>query len=1129
MRKPGGKFGRFTLVELLQHEWDIAELWHATSQPVGSPVALKIFLAQTGLALGTLSFRDREFRALNGLRHPCIPDLLDEGAVGDFDYLAFAVFKGQSLRKLLEERGRLNLEESLKILNDILSGLAYIHGKGVVHRDLKPNNIYVNESSRATLTDFSLAKIEAVADSPASLSVASSPVTQTGAILGTPGYMAPEQWMGEREEDARTDLYAVGLLIYEMLTGDEPFKAKTFTEYARAHISSEPPSLLNARPDLPAELEGIYRRLLAKKKTERFQSAAEVIQVLEKLPPRESASRAAISASAPQASVGVTQSLSTSAMQGGVREESRIFCLHCGTSYPAGTRFCGKCGSTFKTVEAQSSAVESVPVINCNSCREENAAGNVYCENCGSVLSPSGKTAPLVAFEVIAPDQDAVPTAPNEKISDVPITVVEEVEGRSGDLDAINTMMVFGDEPPQVNEPVPQAAGAYLPAPPTVPQPTDLAPSTISPNAARVSTRIPVFGDETLLSDRYLIKKHLGQGGTSNIYLVLDTQSYLQEEMAVKVSNFYEKPERLEQQLKSHFKEWKILSDTEPNHVVRLFSVQRIQAEDVDTVGIFMEYMAGGSLHRKIATEWKGCPRKSEQFAELMRLLLQACHAVHRLHQKKLLHRDIKPANLLVDATGARCKLSDFDLVMRNENREESSRWRGGTAPFMAPECFEGRYSVASDVFALGVSFYFLLSGKLPFGSEPFIERSAPPDLTELNPLVVPEFKQIVMRCLESKAEHRPQSVSDLLDDLAHIGLTSEESNTAPVNLARLLMKNLGAEDKAFLASSLEQQGFRSFRKEAEHRLADLIQEYCYIASPYDVLADNCTTRQLADLAKDLYLEKRTTTAREDLIADILEAVGFLPGPRQIPGVETTQSFLEGQLLELAHVTTSDECSGMVHSGLSAVERTVDLLVRFFGQLFYSSGFNAFLSTQADGKPWNRLTFGQKVKALRALCTRPPALPLLDRVGQAFEWPIIPPAVFDGLDELVKNRNRLAHQIERGTFNDSQRFGRQVLTAAVEVIADLARNEFIKLFRVVQIISRQDDIYGRHFYLGRDDRGHSERIFTPLPLEVGKLYLFYPLTNPVRINPLIFPYETPRHEETRARMKDEGGRMKANL
>lgn len=1121
MRKPGDKFGKFTLVGLLQHEWDIAELWQATSEPLGPPIALKIFFAQTGLALGTLSFRDREFRALNGLAHPCIPNLLEDGTVDGLDYLAFTIFGGKSLRDVLRARGRLGSAESLAILKDVLSGLEYIHGKGVIHRDLKPNNIYVSESGHATLTDFSLAKIEAVADSAFS----SSETTQAGAILGTPSYMAPEQWMGDREEDARTDLYAVGLLIYEMLTGGESFTARSFAEYARAHLYSEPPSLLAARPDVPPDLDKIYRRLLAKKKEERYESAAEVKQLLGSLTPRGTAPPAAIGGSAPQAFVNEPPGGLRAAATMSQRAGPQIRCELCGTSYSAGTKFCGRCGGRVKPDKAQDAESDGALVIICQSCREENPAGKVFCYNCGSVLAPTVESAPPPAISDITAEIGDAPTAPDEQVEQPDVTSTAPLDEESYDPEVINTRRVFGDDSPPKTEPLPDV-GTESGPPSNLSAPQGAQPPTIGASTARVSTLIREFENGTMLSGRYLIKEHLGRGGTSNIYLVVDTKSYLLEEMAVKVYNYNENPDRLEQQLKSDFKEWKRLSDTEQNHVVRLFNVQRIQAEDVDTAGIFMEYMAGGSLQRKIAAEWKGYPRKSEQFAELMRLLLQACHAVHRLHQKKLLHRDIKPANFLIDASGLQCKLSDFDLVMRNEKNEIVSRLRSGTPPFMAPECFEGRYSIASDIFALGVTFYFLLSGKLPYGSNQADgsnladERPAPLDLTELNPLVVPEFKQIVMRCLQPKAEHRPQSVSDLLDDLAHIGLTSEESNAAPVNLARLLMNNLSAEDKAYLVTSLEQQGFRSFRKEAEHRLADLIQEYCYIASPYDVLADNCTTRQLADLAKDLSLDRGAGVGREDLIADILNAVGFLPGPLQIPGVETTQSFLEGQLLEIAHATTSDECSGMVHSGLSAVERTVDLLVRFFGPLFYGSGSNAFLSKQADGKPPDRMTFGQKVKALRELCARPPTLPLLDRVSHAFVWPIIPPALFGRLDELVKSRNRLAHQIERGTFNDSQRFGRQVLTAAVEVVVDLGLNPYIKLFRVVQIISRQDDIYGRHFYLGRDDRGHSERIFTPLPLDVGKLYLFYPLTNPVRINPLIFPYDTPKQEEAKAAQKN---------
>jgi hypothetical protein len=346
------------------------------------------------------------------------------------------------------------------------------------------------------------------------------------------------------------------------------------------------------------------------------------------------------------------------------------------------------------------------------------------------------------------------------------------------------------------------------------------------------------------------------------------------------------------------------------------------------------------------------------------------------------------------------------------------------------------------------------------------------------------------------------------MEDLVRLGLTDEEANIAPLNLARLLLTHLEEEDLSYLVQSLEKSGFRSIRAHTHQQRADLIEEYCYTAPPNEVLAQNCTGRQLAVLAGAVGVDDSEASSREEIISAILEAVGFLPGPRQVPGIESTLGYLQDQLMELANATTSDECLGMIHSGLAAVERTVGLLARFYGQLVYGSGVGAFLSRCANGKPADRMTLGEKVLALRTLCLKQPEFPLTDRVREAFKWPIITRHVFERLDSLVKDRNRLAHMSDTGGFHWAQRFGRKVLSTAVEVLRELAENQYAP--RVVQIVSRQDDIYGRHFYLGKDDRGHHERIFTPLPMEVGQLYLFYPLTNPARINPLIFRYELTR-------------------
>jgi hypothetical protein len=407
-------------------------------------------------------------------------------------------------------------------------------------------------------------------------------------------------------------------------------------------------------------------------------------------------------------------------------------------------------------------------------------------------------------------------------------------------------------------------------------------------------------------------------------------------------------------------------------------------------------------------------------------------------------------------------------------------------------------------VFALGATLYRLLCG-FPAHERGDLMRDVPRHPSEVNPIVPPELGHIALRCLEPNPAQRPPSVTDLRHDLIRLGLTGDGANVAPLNLARILLSHLGKEDIEYLAQSLEKRGFRSSSDVPDRRRTDLVEEYCYTATPHEVLAQNCTGRQLATLAQALGCPGDPGGGREELISEILGALGFLAGPRHVPGVETTRAFLEGQTLDAANATTSDECIGLVHSGLAAVERFVDVLVRFYGQMLYGSGFGAFVSRTARGKPADRLTFGEKVHALRELTSSAPSVPVEDRVRQVFRWPLIDAEVLAMLGRLVSERNRLAHRPDMATFHEAQRFSRTVLLVAGEVLERLAQNPYLP--RTVQIVARQDDVYGRHFYLGRDDRDHPERIFTPLPLQVGQLYLFYPLTNPARVNPLIFPYE----------------------
>lgn len=601
----------------------------------------------------------------------------------------------------------------------------------------------------------------------------------------------------------------------------------------------------------------------------------------------------------------------------------------------------------------------------------------------------------------------------------------------------------------------------------------------------------------TMLNDRHEVVRQLGRGGYANVYLVRDTRSFLEVNLAVKIPVSTSAPDPLFHQLRSQYKSWKMLSDADPNHFVRLINVEKIRPPGRNMmVGIFMEYLSGGNLAAFVANDMNGHPRNQLELARVLGMFLKVCEAARSLHAHGRIHRDIKPANVLLENGGQVCKLSDFELVMAPN---DTSPVEGGTPPYMAPECFQGVFSLSSDIYALGITLYSLLANWLPDENSSVRQF---PRLSQLNPILPPELDDIAWRCTDPIAANRPQDVADVVGEILRLGLSGDPARSAPASLARLLHAHLSIEDKSYLAETLIRSGFRSQRQGADHD-SDLIEEYCYTASPRDVLADNCTARQLAGIAQALGVTPSPN--RAETIDAVLSSIGFRTGPRQISGIESARSYLDGQLLELTHATGVDECVGIVHSGLVSVERTIDLLVRFFGQLVYGSGMSAFLSKIGGGKKPALLTFGQKTHALRELCWSKPAVNLPERVRQVFQWPIIGKPVFDDLEQLLKERNRLAHRDELLSFRESQSDGRKTLTKAIDVLRALSEN--IQMPRVVQVISREDDVYGRHFYMGRDDRNRSERLFTPLPLEVGEVYLFFPVTNPARINPIIFPYK----------------------
>ncbi len=234
------------------------------------PVALKLLRPELGASLGPERFA-QEIRIAARLRHPHILPVHDSGDAAGRLWYTMPFVEGESLRQRLAREGALPVDEAVRIACQVLSALGYAHAHNVVHRDIKPENVLL-EAGEAVVADFGVARAIAAAGDER--------LTETGIALGTPAYMSPEQGSGGRELDGRSDLYAVGCMLYEMLAGQPPFTGATGQQILARHALDPVPSLRTVRGTVPENLERVVTRALAKLPPDRFSTAAVFAQAL---------------------------------------------------------------------------------------------------------------------------------------------------------------------------------------------------------------------------------------------------------------------------------------------------------------------------------------------------------------------------------------------------------------------------------------------------------------------------------------------------------------------------------------------------------------------------------------------------------------------------------------------------------------------------------------------------------------------------------------------------------------------------------------------------------------------------------------------------------------------------------
>jgi serine/threonine-protein kinase len=248
----------------------MATVYLARDLQRGELVAVKVMHSNLADALDSKRFR-REMGIAASLGHPLIVALHDSGTAGGTLYYIMPYVEGESLFDRLQRERRLSLEDALQITHDVAAALGYAHSRGVLHRDVKPENILL-AGGRALIADFGLARAIGAADY--------QKLTETGVIVGTLYYMSPEQLREDRDLDQRSDTYSLGCILYEMLTGGPPYTGRSLTEVASRILRASVPSVRRLRPEVPAAVDQAISRSLAKVASDRFATMEEFAAAL---------------------------------------------------------------------------------------------------------------------------------------------------------------------------------------------------------------------------------------------------------------------------------------------------------------------------------------------------------------------------------------------------------------------------------------------------------------------------------------------------------------------------------------------------------------------------------------------------------------------------------------------------------------------------------------------------------------------------------------------------------------------------------------------------------------------------------------------------------------------------------
>ncbi len=290
------KSDRWEVMDLIG-QGGMGQVYRAIDRELDEVIALKLLKPKLSSDPVVIARFKQEIKLTRRIKHKNVARIFDLGEVGGFKFISMEYIDGKTLKDVLLSRGPLPLETGLEVFRQVLEGVAAAHDEGIVHRDLKPQNIMVSRDMKAYVLDFGIAR-----------SLESEDLFAVGVLVGSPAYMSTEQVL-RKEIDHRSDVYSLGVLLFEMLTGQTPFQARSLVAAANKHVTETPPDPRTLRPDLPAWTSALILKCLEKDPAARPQTVREMIEEID----RNTSSAADSGAQTARADAGATRAAAATA------------------------------------------------------------------------------------------------------------------------------------------------------------------------------------------------------------------------------------------------------------------------------------------------------------------------------------------------------------------------------------------------------------------------------------------------------------------------------------------------------------------------------------------------------------------------------------------------------------------------------------------------------------------------------------------------------------------------------------------------------------------------------------------------------------------------------------------------